>query len=41
MPLEPFGLKLDTEQLGVLEVYKRKLMEPVGGGGKGVSLFLA
>lgn len=29
MPMEPFGLKLDTEQLGALEVYKGTLMEPV------------
>lgn len=33
MPTEPFGLKLDAEQLGALDIYKRTLMEPVGGGG--------
>lgn len=30
MPMKPFGLKLDAEQLGALEVYKGTLMEPVG-----------
>lgn len=30
MPMEPFGLKLDTEQLDALEFYKGTLMEPGG-----------
>jgi len=38
MPTEPLGLELDTEQLGALEVYKGKLMEPLGKNKKGISL---
>ena len=38
--MEPFGPKLDTEQLGSLEFYKGILMEPVGKK-KGISLSLA